>query len=162
LTMPTHCVLSSAEYCDQLFVTASCAVRSSSKHAFSSRPAVRAKRTAASQLGPTSNLGGPAATANPICIPIDSPMNIILAAEVIIGILVCDGPGEPIDKSYMASAGCRRRLRIAPLWPVLRRILLCAVFKRWAAPKGVGARVPNSSSTGRVSASNVFAAGVHT
>jgi hypothetical protein len=49
-----------------------------------------------------SNFGGPAAAANPACAAIDKATNVILMAEAIMATLVCDGPHQPIDTSYMA------------------------------------------------------------
>src|SRR6516162_10229083 len=61
--MPMHSLLSAAEYLDQFCFSVSCAVVSSARQAFLSRPRMTAPREAASQLGPTLSGGGPPALA---------------------------------------------------------------------------------------------------
>src|ERR1700757_2513651 len=87
--MPTHWVLWAREYCDQLFVSRTCASRSSPMHAAALRPRLIAPRAAASQLGPTFNFGGPSATAKPTCDPSEMTTSAILATKAIMVVLVC-------------------------------------------------------------------------
>src|SRR5712675_191605 len=59
--MPTHIVLSSAEYLDQFCFIVSCAAVSSARQDSLLRPRMIAPCPAASQLGPTWSVGGPSA-----------------------------------------------------------------------------------------------------
>src|SRR5450432_886842 len=59
--MPTHMVLSSAEYLDQFCFIVSCAVASSARQDSLLRPRTIEPCPAASQLGPTWSVGGPPA-----------------------------------------------------------------------------------------------------
>src|SRR6516225_1826186 len=68
-----HSLLSAAAYLDQFCLSVSCAVVSSARQAFLSRPRMTAPREAASQLGPTLSVGGPPARTRTFC-PRDGPL----------------------------------------------------------------------------------------
>src|SRR5271168_2317299 len=65
--MPTHWVLSLAEYLDQFCVSVPCAVVSSARQASLLRPSMTEPRPAASQLGSTLSLGGLSARTGADC-----------------------------------------------------------------------------------------------
>src|ERR1700731_1241590 len=83
--MPTQRVLSAARYCDQFFVSKSCAAPSSPMHSCLSRWRVIAPAAAASQLGPMFKIGGSSAPACAIKSPDIMPVNMILAIQAIMG-----------------------------------------------------------------------------
>src|SRR4029077_3490874 len=70
--MPMHSLLSLAAYLDQFCFSVSCAVVSSARQAFLSRPRTTDPIPAATQLGSTLSLGGPPARAPTFC-PRDGP-----------------------------------------------------------------------------------------
>src|SRR6516165_1265049 len=96
--MPTHWLLSAAEYFDQFCLSVSWAAVSSARQASLLRPSITAPRPAASQLVSTLSLGGPppertCALFAPIPTPRASPTHAILAARTNMANLVPDRLG---------------------------------------------------------------------
>jgi hypothetical protein len=71
--MPRQSLLSDATYLDQFCFSVSCAVVSSARQAFLSRPRTTDPLPAASQLGSTLSVGGPPARTRTFC-PRDGPL----------------------------------------------------------------------------------------
>src|SRR6516225_1347390 len=113
-----HSLLSAAAYLDQFCLSVSCAVVSSARQAFLSRPRITAPREAASQLGPTLSGGGPPALARTFC-PREGPSararTFFPRGDTLSG---CGSPREPSTGFSSRATSGGRSLTVGCLCPI--------------------------------------------
>jgi hypothetical protein len=139
VTMPMHSLLSAAAYLDQFCLSVSCAVVSSPRQAFLSRPRTTDPIPAASQLESTLSVGGPAPGASshaltsgrnvggsPRVLPSRrSALRLLLPARAIGRLFIPRDIGGQILDDWLSMSN-RRLRRCRPDWVPLRPSGACS------------------------------------